>query len=267
MSEQAVEAVRVESEAVLDLAEGLGDAQWEAPSACAGWRVQDVLIHLGAAFQLVADPGSMTPPSEADNMEDAQELPVRARRDWSPGQVVDAYREWSVKGIEALGMLQGPDMAELPLDMGDLGTHPMHLVANAYAFDHYTHLRFDLAAPTGPLDGLDLPRDETRLGPTVTWLVAGLAQMCTPALKPVVDRPFGLRLTGPAGGEWSHRASDTDHAVETADGLSGDEAFVATSSSHDFVGWSTTRTPWPEVVEIEGDEAYAASVLDAVNLI
>jgi hypothetical protein len=267
MSEQAVAALRVEAETVLGLAGELTVAQWEEPSGCAGWRVQDVLVHFGAAFQLVADPGSMPDPSDSDGMEDAQEVPVRERRDWSPEQVVAAYEEWSAKGIEAMAMIQDPEMAQLPLDMGDLGTHPMHLVANAYAFDHYTHLRFDLAAPSGPLAGLDLPRDEVRLGPTVEWLVAGLAQMGTPDLKPVVNRPFGLRLTGPGGGESSHRSTDTDHAVDTTEGLTGDEAFVATSSTHDFVGWSTTRTPWPQVVEVDGDEAYAASVLDAVNLI
>ena len=32
-----------------DLLEGLSDAQWEAPSLCAGWRVRDVAAHLTLA--------------------------------------------------------------------------------------------------------------------------------------------------------------------------------------------------------------------------
>jgi uncharacterized protein (TIGR03083 family) len=169
MTQAAVEAVRAESERVLALARSLTPEQWEQPSACAGWRVQDVITHMAAAFQLVADPGSMPDPSAADGMEAAQEVPVRERRAWSPAQVVAAYDEWRGRALDTFALLQGEDMADLPLDMGDLGTHPMHLVADAYAFDHYTHLRFDLAAPEGPLDLTDLPRDEGVLGPTVGW--------------------------------------------------------------------------------------------------
>ena len=50
-------------------------------------------------------------------------------------------------------------------------------------------------------------------------------------------------------------------------GVADDAEFVATSGTHDFVGWSTTRVPWREVVSVDGDEAYAGAVLDAVNLI
>jgi hypothetical protein len=159
-------------------------------------------------------------------------------------------------------------MAELPLEMGDLGTHPMHLVADAYAFDHYTHVRFDLAAPDGPLELEGLPRDEGVLGPTVGWLIAGLPQMCAEPLAAVVDRPFGLLLEGPGGGEWTARPTDTrGHAVVVDEGIGDDVAFVATSSSHDFVSWSTRRRPWSDTVTLTGDEAYGAAVLNAINLI
>ena len=268
MTQAAVDAVRSESDRVLDLARSLTPEQWEQASACDGWRVQDVLTHLAAAFQLVVDPGSMPDPSDADGMEAAQEVPVAERRDWSPEQVIDAYDEWRTKAFDTFELLQSEEMAELPIEMGDLGTHPMHLVADAYAFDHYTHLRFDLAGPEGPLDGHDLPRDEAVLAPTVGWLLAGLPQMCVDALGPVADRPFGLRLEGPGGGEWTARPSEEEgRAVAVEDGIADDVAFVAASSTHDFVGWSTFRQPWSDVVTISGDETYGKAVLDAINLI
>ncbi len=48
-----------------------------------------------------------------------------------------------------------------------------------------------------------------------------------------------------------------------------DKAAAATvrSASHDFVVWGTKRRPWRDFVEVEGDEAYAAAVLDAVKII
>lgn len=269
MTQAAVDAIRSESDRVLTIARSLTPDQWEQPSACAGWRVQDVLTHLAAAFQLVADPASMPDPSSAETMEAAQEIPVDERRGWSPDQVVAAYEEWRDKALPSFELLQTEDMADLPIEMGDLGTHPMHLVADAYAFDHYTHLRFDLAAPSGPLDLPDLPQDEGVLDPTIGWLVAGLPQMCLGPLKAVAVRPFALSLAGPGGGQWTAYATPDDDstAVRVDDGIGLDAAFTATSTSHDFVGWSTTRTPWREVVTVDGDEDYAAAVLDAINLI
>ena len=269
MTHAAVDAVRTESDRVLAVVRALTPDQWEQPSACAGWRVQDVISHLAAAFQLVADPGSMPDTSAAGSMEAAQEVPVDQRRDWSPDRVVAAYEEWRDMALPAFEFLQTDDMADVPVEMGELGTHPMHLVADAYAFDHYTHLRFDLAAPFGPLELDDLPREEDVLGPTVGWLIAGLPQMCLEPLKAAVVRPFALSLAGPGGGQWTAYATPDDDAtaVRVDEGIGLDAAFTATSTTHDFVGWSTTRVPWRDVVTVEGDEDYAAVVLDAVNLI
>lgn len=268
MTQAAVDAVRVESNRVLEIARSLTAEQWERPSACAGWRVQDVFTHLGAAFQLVADPSSMPVPSADEGMEAAQEVPVAERRDWTPEQVIASYEEWSGRALEAFAFLQSEDMAELPLEMGDLGTHPMHYVADAYAFDHYTHLRFDVAAPHGPIELPDLPMDEAVLAPTVGWLIQGLPQMQYERLEAVMARPFAISLAGPGGGQWTAYPTNEDgHAVRVDDGLGMDAAFTATSSTHDFVGWSTQRVPWADVVTVDGDEAYAADILDAINLI
>ena len=39
------------------------------------------------------------------------------------------------------------------------------------------------------------------------------------------------------------------------------------STDHDFVIWGTRRAPWRDLVKVEGDEAYAARFLDAINII
>lgn len=49
------------------------------------------------------------------------------------------------------------------MDLGDLGTHPMDLIANAFAFDHYTHIRVDVLAPGGPVDRPAPPVTEDHL--------------------------------------------------------------------------------------------------------
>jgi hypothetical protein len=40
------------------------------------------------------------------------------------------------------------------------------------------------------------------------------------------------------------------------------------STAHDFVSWGTKRRDWRDSgVRVDGDEAYAAQVLDAINVI
>ena len=47
-----------------------------------------------------------------------------------------------------------------------------------FSFDFYTHLRWDVLAPRGPLTGHDVPApDEVRLKPAVGWLLAGIPRM------------------------------------------------------------------------------------------
>ena len=44
-------------------------------------------------------------------------------------------------------------------------------------------------------------------------------------------------------------------------------AATLTSTTTDFLAWSTTRLPWRTRVTIEGDQRAAATFLDAINLI
>jgi hypothetical protein len=143
----------------------------------------------------------------------------------------------------------------------------MHLIANAFAFDHFCHLRNDLLKPNGPLDRPVPPSDELRIGATLEWLIAGVPQMSGEAMKSSVTKPIGLKLTGPGGGEWTITPAPDDGLVGVAEGIAAETAAVVTSPGSEFVIWATQRRPWRERdVKIEGDEAYAASVLDALNL-
>ena len=45
--------------ALIDICGRLTDAQWQAPSGCAGWSVQDVVAHLANLFWMVVDPGQL----------------------------------------------------------------------------------------------------------------------------------------------------------------------------------------------------------------
>ena len=134
-------------------------------------------------------------------------------------------------------------------------------------FDGYTHLRNDILTPNGSIDREQPPRDAQRLRPTVEWMLAGLPWMCADALAGVVDRPLELTLDGPGGGTWTIAPGGPDGRVALTEGPSTDAAASARSTDHDFVIWGTRRAPWREHVQLGGDEAYAARVLDAINII
>src|SRR5918997_3806101 len=192
MTPAAVEALRADREALSTLAQSFSDDGWATPSRCEGWTVRDLLAHMTQLFRQVVDPASLPPGHPSGSVERTQDVWVAALRDVPVQQVLDDYRALGEKAIAALAGLQGNDT---PLDLGELGTHPIHLVANAFAFDHYTHIRVDLLAPTGPLDRPAPPADEPQLTAVTDWIVAGLPQMSPAAAA----EPVELVLTGPGG--------------------------------------------------------------------
>lgn len=267
MSKTGFEALRTTREDVLGVARSLTAGEWAADSDCAGWRVQDVIAHMACVFRTVVDPSSL-PPGVPGDIEASQDVAVAARKDWTPEQVLADYEEMSTKGLEALAGLQDPPMAETVVPIENLGSHPLHRIANALAFDHYCHLRNDVLAPNGPIErDVDLD-DELRLDATLEWLIAGLPQMAPDAMRAAVRQAITLEVTGPGGGAWTVLpATSDDGLVEVTEGMTSGASAVVRTASTDFVLWSTRRRPWRHFdVQIEGDADYAGEVLDAIHI-
>jgi hypothetical protein len=258
MSEGAVEPLDEEIGRARALITSLTDEEWELPSGCAGWRVQDVVIHMACVFHAIADPSTIEP-GTTDDAEANAEVPVQARRHLAPSAVVEEYERWCGPGRDALAGMQAPGVGETVVPLGNLGAHPLHLLANAIVFDHYCHLRHDIGASVPRAAAL--PRDEAALEATLVWMLAGLPQMCAGALADC-DTGVNLVLEGPGGGRWTLRpgaswtvAPDVDPALPTA-----------VSAAHDFVAWGTKRADWRDV-GVRLDDAAGARTLDAINVI
>lgn len=263
MSQQGVEGLRAERADTLVILRSLTDDEWDAPSGCEGWAVRDVVAHMGSILHGVIDPSLM--PDVSSGTEAAMEGPVAERRAWTTAEVLDEYETYSGQLDAVVVMAQDPPMSETVLPLGDLGTHPMSIFASMFCFDNYCHLRHDILGPRGPIDRAEPPRDDTRVGATVEWMLAGLPWMSQSTLH-VVDRPVVLVLTGPGGGTWTIAPGGEDGRVSVTEGVAGDPAATITSEAHDFVAWATRRRPWTDCVTIEGDEPYASTVLDAIHV-
>src|SRR5581483_9715790 len=133
-------------------------------------------------------------------------------RSWSAKEVLEEFEEFSDPAIDVLASFQAPETRDAPFPAGTLGTYPTHLFANALMFDHFTHLRFDLLAPFGPVERAHPALDDDRLRPGVEWIFAGLPTMAA-VKKPLVaalTKPVAVELTGPGGGSWMLRPGPAD---------------------------------------------------------
>ena len=262
MSQAAIEALRVEQAHARQLFASLSAQEWGAESGCTNWRVQDVVCHMASVFHVIADPTTIQGGAGQDAEADA-EVPVQARRDWTPEQVIAEYDQWSDAGIAALEAMQAPGLAEMVIPMANLGSHPMHILANAIVFDHYCHLRHDIGAAVERAAAL--PRDPDALAATLEWMLAGLPQMCAEALAAVPRQGVSLVFEGAGASSWTLAPGDDVWTV-SAGVTAGLPTF--TSSAHTFVSWGTKRADWRDHGALTGDpNGSAADVLDAINVI
>ena len=260
MTTAAISALRAEHSRALALFDSLTADEWAKLSACTGWRVQDVAQHMASTFHVIAEPSTI----DGGQFEDAEanaEVPVQARKGWTVDQVLAEYREWGEKGIGALAGMQEPPMADVVAPFGNLGAHPLHILANALAFDHYCHLRHDIGAAVPR--AADLPHDPGVLEPTIEWMMAGLPQMCAEALTRC-DQGVNLVFT-----DLRHTIYHLRPAAETEQweaGLGIDPMLaLCVTSAHEFVSWATKRSDWRAHAQLTDPAAVAT--LDAINVI
>jgi len=260
MTSPAIQALRAEHSHALELFDSLTADEWSRASGCTGWSVQDVAQHMASTFHSIADAASIETGTTAD-VEQNAEVPVQARRDWSVDQVKAEYREWSDKGIATLTAMQEPPLADMVVPLANLGSHPLRLMGNAIAFDHYCHLRHDIGVAVRR--AADLPHDPLVLEAAVEWMVAGIPQMCAEALAGCASGVSFVftdlhhvlyTLTPGAPGELWQVAHGTDADLP-----------LCVTSAHEFVSWATKRSDWRPHVQLTNDAA--AATLDAINVI
>lgn len=264
MSKIAIEGLNAEVARAHELFASLTSEEWAAPSGCDGWRVQDVAQHMAAVYQSIAAADTIeVDTSAAAGAEASAEVVVQARIDWTPEQVVAAYTEWAPQGVAALSALQEPPLADSVVPLADLGSHPMHILGDAIAFDHYCHLRHDIgvAVPRAAA----LPQDPQVLQAALDWMLAGLPQMCAQALDAVPQQAVNLVFEGPAARS-QQIAPGGDQGWSVLDSLDESAPTIRTTA-HDFVSWATQRADWRLSCTGDVDNADAGQVLDAINII
>ena len=79
--------------------------------------------------------------------------------------------------------------------------------------------------------------------------------------------PLCLDLTGPAGTRVAISSDGAAITVMPSTDSNLEPQAIITSSTGDFLAWSTKRLPWQQLVSVEGGRDEAARFLDAINLV
>jgi uncharacterized protein (TIGR03083 family) len=258
-STNAVASLTADHSALLAILAGQSPAIWTLPSGCPGWTVKDLVSHLATLFWRTVD-RSCLPDTHGVPTERALDLDVASRADWDAERVLDDYIEVTGRAVPILREFEDRDDL---VPLGDLGTYPVSMLASAYAFDHYTHIRADLLAPRGPIDASPPPSDELRMAPTVGWILAALPQQCAAATASLRG-PVELVLTGPGGG---HFVLHPGGAIVTGDEARTDTVASIGCTTPALVWWSTGRATWTDVgVYTAGDPASLAVLRDRIHV-
>jgi uncharacterized protein (TIGR03083 family) len=264
VSQAGLQAVQLAVAEVKSVITTLTDDEWSMPSGCAGWSVKDLVAHMSSNYKEVCEPSP--PPSEPVELpaERLMDLLVEPRKQWSNAEVRDEYLAYCDGALLALTALQDEPLASTMVPLADLGTYALHQYADAFAFDHYCHLRIDLLAPAGPVVRHLSAADSARLGPAIGWMLAGIPQM-QPGLAETLTAPIALSLTGPGGGTW--RLATTGGTLVVTEGTHGDEVATIRSDGHAFVIWGTCRESWKQHCHVGGDKTVASTFLNALNIV
>lgn len=210
----------------------LDEAQWTAPSKAAGWRVQDVVAHMGSGCRSIFTLASVKIMRSSD-IERTNDSFVDVRRHWTPSQALSEYERWSRALTIAAAAISRTPVTALTMPLAELGRFPVGLLlAGAMTFDHHTHLRHDIV----PALGLPPPpTDATRMAVVLEWMFAVLNNQLRSAQPLWLTHSVAVTLHGPGGGRW----------VMSSEGLvrSGSETIAAdiAGNATEFVEWGTKR--------------------------
>lgn len=265
MSEHStrIAALGRERDAVYDFCKNLTPAEWDAPSRAAGWRVRDVVAHMGASAHAFFTPGLVTV-MRTKQIERLNDADVQARADRPPAVLLDEYMVWTGRAGSLLRLGAAGPMGAVRLPLGELGVFPLRLMPATAIFDWHTHLRHDIAPALGKPAP---PTDDPRMTAVIDWLTALLEQSHQQQLNWLRD-PITLTLDGSGGGTWRIEPCTGRRALRVAPSDGGEVAAHVTGRSTEFPVWATTRRPWRDCdVTIAGDEQLAAQVLDSINLV
>lgn len=210
--EEELEALGHQQRELTGMLAPLSDADWSRPSACDGWTVGDVVLHLIQTndmaiasaedrFDEVLTSPLYAPDDSVSSLDDMVDLAVQRARGSSPSELL---AQWSA-GCERLrtSLVAAGEHARLPWIVGTLSARTLATTRLAETWIHTG----DVAAGLGVEQS---PGDPLRLIARLAWrtLPHAFGREGLPAPGPV-----GFDLEGPSGEAWAFGMDDSPPTV------------------------------------------------------
>ena len=255
---------------LLALLAALSDEDWRRPTACAGWSVRDVALHLlgddlgklsrqrdrwrsGIAARTPAELVVLLDAHNQGWVQAARVMSPRVLRDLlevTGTQICAYFDSLDPHAIGDVVSWAGPEPAPMWLDLAREYTERWH---------HQQHIRDAVGRPGR--------KDPRFFAPVIATFVRAL---------PLTYRDTGadegtavvLTITGRSGGRWALRRQGAGWSLQTA----GTDPATAEVTLDEDVAWrlftkGLDREDASRKVEIVGDRRLGAKVLDAVAII
>ena len=210
MNRDVLADLSAEQDRIEELLAALDDSDWERPSACEGWSIADVVLHLAqteeAVVASITGAGFEPPAFSGRTVDEVMAQWVATERGAAPAEIFGRWRRARRSALEALrdaDPQQAVQWAATPLKPRTLATTRLS--------EHWIHA-LDIAEPLG----LDWP-DEDRL-----WHIARLAHRTLPysyMRAGKSDPPsLYLDLDSPEGERWEFGSPEDQCSVSGSAG-------------------------------------------------
>jgi uncharacterized protein (TIGR03084 family) len=250
-----VDAVTAQNAELAGLLAGRSEDEARQPSACAGWTVADVMLHLAQTNEMAhasvedrlvaaaADAGWLVDPADldpaVDRIDAAADLSVARERDQPWVQIHDRWQE-SVDGMEAAFRAADPH-ARVTWVAGQMAARTLATTRLAETWIHTGDVAVGLGVTVPPTDRL--------------WHVTRLAWRTLPHAFARDGRPppgpVAFELVAPSGERWAFGTGEG--APTTIRGAALDLCLVA------------SRRVAPADTGLEGEGPDAVAVLEVVR--
>ena len=268
-NQQLVDMMEHVWRSISELCDGLTEAEWNTPTDCPGWSVQDQVSHLaGSETGILGDPDpDHTPGEEAlahTRSEQGQrnEIVVDFRRPWAGAQVLSDFRAKTSRRVDFLRSRSDDDFAaEMQTPVGQAPMSEFISIRIMDAWVHEQDIRRAVNRP-GHYDSPAAAHALNRVIRAMPFVAARRAQAPDGAtvvidISGTAGRTIAIGVEGGRGREME-QAPDAPTVRISLD----DETFGCLGCGR----WDPDETLQSGKVSIEGDTALGESIVRQMNI-
>ena len=250
-----------------DLCAPFTEREWNMPTACPGWSVQDQISHmLGSEERLLGRPMPEHTPRDTSYVKNdigqRNEIVVDWRRSWSGAQVLEAFRQVTHERLGILRAMRDEDFAaqtQTPIGPGTVSDLLQIRILDAWV--HEQDIRRAVEQP-GHMQGTVVEHAVGRIAMALPFVIGR-------KVKPADDTTVIFEITGAAGRTVA--VTMQGGRAKVLDSVPASSQVRLSMDVDTFMGLGCGRFSPAEVlssgkVQISGDTALGTTIVEQMNI-